>query len=240
MAVAAGPRVRERWLPLYTSLLAEWRALEDSLIPPGWYEAFDEGCSIEAQLKHAGRWVSGPASLMGVLGLRSREVQHSQVLGWLLDPYGRHGLGAALLQVFLTRAWPGETLVMDPVEVQLEVACDDIEVGTTRYVDIVVRGSGWTLVIENKIWAGQHGPQLDVYYDALRSSTTRFVYLTPFGHKAWSARDEVRAAYQPMSWRADVMPALRTAVAACRDRTRPPDALAAVTDYLCALEEEIR
>ncbi len=68
--------------------------------------------------------------------------------------------------------------------------------------------------VENKLWAGQRGGQLDVYFDAYSPVDAEFVYLTPDGVKARSTRPEVVAAFRPVSWRRAVMPDLRDAIVA--------------------------
>lgn len=40
-------------------------------------------------------------NLFDVLGVVHRELQHSNVLGWLLDPRGSHGMGNYVLKGFI-------------------------------------------------------------------------------------------------------------------------------------------
>ena len=43
-------------------------------------------------------------NLFDVLGIWHRELQHSWVIAWLLDPRGSHGLGGYFLRAFLSLA----------------------------------------------------------------------------------------------------------------------------------------
>lgn len=216
------------WWPGFAESAATWR--RDVLaVPRRWRAEFDVGRTKYEELYIGGRWVSGPASMMGVLGRRHLEVDHSRVLAWLLEPRGRHGLGTALLRALFADLSDEE---LAEVSVVTEEPCGGVD--ASGFVDIIVRTRDSTMVIENKVWAGQHGKQLDVYYDAYFDDEARFVFLTPGGARAHSDRPEVEAAWRPMSWRRDVIPALAGLLGGSRV------AASAAGDYLIALREEFR
>jgi len=234
------------WPHEYERALSDWAGVRWPEVPAGWIVAFDEGVDEMGALRTAGEWVTGPTSLMGVLRLGHLEVQHSRVLRWLLDPAGGHRLGTRVLRAFLAAVErsPGGPLG-GPIEalatslheavVTVEEAGVDVETGRRGSVDIVVRSAGLTLVVENKIWAGEHGDQLDRYARTYAAESTVLVYLTPGGvPPGWSAVS--RARWHCLSWRRDVVPALQDAVEERRAAGRP---CAAVEDYLVALREEL-
>lgn len=221
--------LRNSWSADFAEAADTWRRKVVS-VPPTWTSDFDKGRLLYQELHRAGRWVSGPGSMMGILRRRHLEVEHSRVLAWLLDPRGRHGLGTALLCGLFPRLSDGE---LDELSVVTEEPCGD-EVRGWGFVDIVVRTRESVLVIENKIWAGQHGEQLDLYYDEYVDDGAGFTFLTPGSRRARSSRPEVVEAWRPMGWRRDVIPTLSRLL-----HERPSPASAAA-DYLSALREEFR
>lgn len=228
-----------RWPARFAEMQAEWALASAVVLPEHWVSAFLDATEAQADLVDAGMWVGGPRSLLGVLGERHREVRHSRILGWLVDPTGRHGLGVTLLQSILSRLGLDD-LSCRSAAVALELECFDRDSNAIGYVDVVVTAPGWRLVIENKVWSGQSGAQLDHYYKVLRAEATYFVYLTPNGVKPYSQDREVAAAWKPLSWRKHIVPDLEAALGAARARSPQPDAIAAVEDYLVALKEELR
>ena len=200
-----------------------------------WSAAFIEAVEHQEALLCRGDWWSGSRSLLGVIGRRGLEKVHSAVLAWVLDPNGRHGVGEAGLRRVLDRCGLNGLRVDRHVRVVTEEACRHPDHDTYGYTDIVVRAATWTVVIENKVWAEQHGLQLDLYFDAYQADGTTFIYLTPDGVRPHSTRPEVAAAYRRLSWRRDLIPELRAVAADARARGRPSLAL---EDYLVALYEE--
>jgi hypothetical protein len=89
---------------------------------------------------------------MSVLGATDDELSHSRVLAWLLQPTGRHGLGASVLERILRAGWPDLPIPdLGMAVVRREVPRDDL-LGATR-ADVVVTMGATVLVIENKVWA---------------------------------------------------------------------------------------
>lgn len=226
-----------RWVDEFNQMSERWREVA-TWLPEGWCDQFEQARMSHDRLIARGQWRSGPASTMGVLGRRHLEVEHSRMLAWLLDSRGHHGLGTRFLEAF--RASAG----CDPTVEGLERASltreESRPAGASwRLADVVVRGPNWTLVVENKIWSDQHGSQMDLYVDAYADESAEFVYLTPGGVGARSPRPDVVQAWLPLSWRRDVLPMLRALVHELRVVDPPPRGLAAVEDYVRALEEEL-
>jgi hypothetical protein len=83
---------------------AEWAAIAARPAPD---DATFRALRDEAEaIKQAGKWVSGPADVLTILGRHRDELFHSRMLGWLMSPSGRHGLGDRFLRAFLAEALP--------------------------------------------------------------------------------------------------------------------------------------
>lgn len=156
----------------------------------------------------AGLWTSGPGDMLSILGRQRDELAHSRLIAWLMVPTNRHGLGRAVLTAFLDAIWPGEALMRSgPVVVDLEVPGSGIdENGRMREAraDIVLRGDGVTVVIENKVDAGeQHEQCARLYWSwAGEPGEVRWVFLTPSGRAPLTtAADPVKSAWCTMSYR---------------------------------------
>jgi hypothetical protein len=88
---------------------------------------------------------------------------HSPVLGELLNPKGRHGQGAAFLRLFLTR-FEIRGFNAETATVKLEYQVGQITDKSGGRIDIVVKDSkGATILIENKIYAGDQDNQMTRY-----------------------------------------------------------------------------
>ncbi|MEA2826802.1 MAG: hypothetical protein QOG43_1241 [Actinomycetota bacterium] len=226
------------WVGTFDAHVGSWRkALVTDRRPEQWVGLFGEAAALQEILLSSGAWQSGAQSLLGIIDQRHLEKVHSRVLSWLLDPNGRHGLGSRFLKKFLAVC----DLPMDGADrhvgvVTEEACCHPEVIDRYGYTDVVVRGINWTLVIEDKLWAGQHGDQLDLYYDAYLSVGACFVYLTPEGVQPRSARPEVTAAFRTASWRHQVLPELRAAI---QEAKADGERCFAANDYVIALEEEL-
>lgn len=142
-----------------------------------------------------------------VLGIEKNENRHSAFLAWFLDPNGTHGLGDYFLRRFLMRV----TTLHEPFRSQ-RTAFDvdqwklrDVIVETERHrIDILLTSQEdrFVCAIENKVFAGEHGNQLERYrrivereYNAL---TPLYVLLTVEGTRPRN-RDDA-AYYIPFNY----------------------------------------
>jgi hypothetical protein len=112
---------------------------------------------------------------------------HSDLLAWMLDPAGWHGLGDRFASAFVRAV-----LEACGRSTELPINIDDVraEASTGKGpVDILVRvriGNVKTILgIENKIWADEGDEQLKRYGDGLASQSPDVVlaFLTPKGRK---------------------------------------------------------
>ena len=131
-------------------------------------------------------------NLFEAAGLINHEIRHSTFLAFLLNPRASHGLGTIFAARFLN-------LVAPSAEIR---DLTDLEVHRERWrIDIAMisRANNFGVVIENKIWSGEHGRQLETYFDRATKEypglDLHFVYLSPGGVKPKDPR------FQPISYR---------------------------------------
>lgn len=131
---------------------------------------------------------------MTVAGFGRKEIAHTAVLAWLLNPRHEHGLGSAFLARFLDAlGLPAADLAGVGVTVE--------EIRGHRRADIVLRLSGRIIVIEAKVDADERPAQCDDLF-ALFGSTAEFVFLTPSGHRPWSASGRAAESFRCLSFAA--------------------------------------
>jgi hypothetical protein len=214
------------WATTFTALSEAWHEIgAPSPIPSAEWSAEVARLNAEMdRLRVLGQWARGPHDLLSIVGLGSWELAHSAALGWLCDPDGSHGLGAAV-PAYLLRLCGG-TLEPGPVQVVLEEARDD-----TR-ADVVVRGSNWTLVIEVKVDAIEGPRQAERLHHFWQDDAgVRFIFLTRFGQPPKTAGASV-AAWSSLSW-TDLT---RSLLSMCQDIPTTALGRTAVEQYLKTLQ----
>lgn len=129
--------------------------------------------------------VADQFNIFEAIGMANQEIRHSTFLSFLLNPAEAHGLGETLLRGFLRSVFddsPPERA--DSETWRLGDARVDRE---WNFIDIRIRlpTERVVIVIENKVWTGEHSDQLARYYNAAQSHHTGWrivpVYLTPGG-----------------------------------------------------------
>lgn len=106
----------------------------------------------------------------------------SDLLAFFMDPAAGHGLGTVFLSAFL-RCLPGDEFKQLP----LERVWISREEGTEerKRIDLVLRGTGWLMLIENKIYHWQANPFLEYkeHFTRLNGGTAPYmVVLSPEGN----------------------------------------------------------
>jgi hypothetical protein len=187
-----------------------------------WEDSFAAARQEQQRLVTAGQWLGGSPTLLAAVGLQYSELVMTAGLGWLLRPDGHHRLGCAVLDEF------GKSLGVDvsgPVRIVLE------EVRLDTRADLVVYGTGWTLVVEAKTFSNERPHQLARIHDLWqREAVPTFVFLTRLETEPKTA-GESAAFWHNHLWR-QVAAAVRAAVA----RTDPAVIAGGVHDYLMTLE----
>ncbi len=134
-----------------------------------------------------------------VLRLARREYVHSNVLAWLCDPYGNHGLGSAFLNRILGEAGLPEASAEDVAFVRVKRE----HVGDTSIVDLSLSTPRSFLFIENKVDSTEGEDQTTREYADFRPKAGNrkcaAVFLTPTGGHA--ARTEFVAWGYERIWR---------------------------------------
>ena len=157
--------------------------------------------SAQRELADLGRWRGGPRTLLAAIEVQNRELVLTAGLAWLLRPDGHHGLGSAMLSCLLARlSIAGAT---DNVRIVCEESRgDDRSSGLDRKTraDLVVYGSGWTIVFEAKTYAPEQDRQLDrLYHHWKREAAPRFLFLSRGAREPVSATDS-RAHWCLLTW----------------------------------------
>ena len=147
-------------------------------------------------------------NLFDVLKIERRELQHSALLAWLLDPRGSHGLRDYFLRRFLSEAAASasERGMADVTPLDVDGwKFGDIEVATERHdIDVLLIDvtDGFVCLIENKIGAGEHSGQLSRYLETVEREYEGLspfpIFLTPDGVEPESEDDVER--YVPLDY----------------------------------------
>lgn len=173
-------------------LIASRRSLDVHV----WEHALGIVEAEERRLRAEGKWARGRDDFMGVLGIHRAEIRHSRILAWLLDPCGRHGLGASLLRALLAKTKNPEMDSDGGSEELLEQARSLCEVPIEGgRLDIVVEAPGLYLVIENKVDAVESERQCEHYFRTVSRPERRFLLLAPERRALRTQSQEVRDAF---------------------------------------------
>ena len=151
-------------------------------------------------------------NLFDVLSVRDKELEHSRIIAWLLNPRESHGLGDYFLRAFLSQAAKEARKRGIPAPSAVHVdgwALSDVEVvrelaWERRRIDILVVGeaNGFVCLIENKIFSPESPGQLCSYLKTVKSiyaGLTPFpIFLTPAGIDPMEEADKAR--YTPFGY----------------------------------------
>lgn len=129
----------------------------------------------------------GGANIFDVLGMARAEIRHSNVLSWLLDPRGTHGLGTLFLRTFLQSvvAAGGDAIRLLASDLDSFVVLREY-----KHIDLLLvsRESKVVVAIENKVDSSEHDNQLARYEETVSKDFADFhrtyVFLTPDGQEA--------------------------------------------------------
>lgn len=129
------------------------------------------------------------ANVWRVAGLGHDELRNSQVLSWILDKFGEHGQGSAILERLVDLA---EKQTVTEISAEMvrnnnyRTRTESLPLGDKdSRVDIEIESSAFLIFIEVKIRARETGDQLRRYFDiALTKAAKRpfvVIFLTPDG-----------------------------------------------------------
>lgn len=159
-------------------------------------------------------------------GLVSQEIRHSHFLAYMLNPQGKHGLGAALTHAFVAELFDdGRISPPGAWRVRRE----------WQHIDLLLVDDERqrVFVVENKIDAGEHGDQLARYVDAVALAyphhERKFALLSP-GGSAPSHGEYSAVAYDAVA---------RAFTRVLQDRDCAPRVRASIEDYLGLLRRYV-
>ncbi len=102
----------------------------------------------------------GPDNLFDILGLGHKEIIHSRLLGYLLNPNANHGHSDTFLELFLKAA-----NIKGFNSRQTRVVLEKHIPVSNRRIDIYLTDGVNRIIIENKIWATDQKCQLADYFE---------------------------------------------------------------------------
>lgn len=140
-----------------------------------------------------------------ILGVEENENVHSNMLAWMFDHKGRHGLKGMAIEYIIWHFDKDLSKAIEEVDkdftsfsVLREVSFSDGENGEKGRMDILLVSdvAKCVICIENKVKSSEHSDQLTRYVDYLTKTycangkdyKTLFIYLTPAGENASDTR----------------------------------------------------
>lgn len=130
---------------------------------------------------------SAKPNLFHILGATHNELRHSNMLSWLLNTNESHGIGEAFLKRFLREVAQDDKSALSQLETE-KLPFELVEIRREwNNIDVLIIFPEHVIAIENKIWAGETGNQLERYKQIINDHFSKhkksFVFLTPFGHE---------------------------------------------------------
>lgn len=130
-------------------------------------------------------------NIWDICGIKFDEVKHCQVLKWLLDAHGSHGLGVYFLQLFIEKVLPHHDFSVadfsDGYSIDTEIAfMGDGEDSDSR-IDILIENKKAVLILEVKVNANETNNQMVRYFRIAEKlyhhKKWQILYLTKDGRK---------------------------------------------------------
>lgn len=198
------------WEPDFDDLESEWATLVSPPARPvdltAWTARLIGVDPAPQYLVDQQLWAVGPHDLLHVVGLNRWERAHAAALAWLCKPYAGHGLGGSLLDALLSRTGIPVSLG-GPVRVVLDesrlvrLANDESAAPRNTNADIVVRGSGWALVIELRIDAADSGDHASRLVEGWRDEpNVRFLWLSRTGATPLQVLEQHDNIWSTLTW----------------------------------------
>ncbi len=150
-------------------------------------------------------------NIFSILNMESAEnATHSAFLGELLNPNGRHNMGSLLLKLFIEQVNVDTQFDPENCYLRLEksVGKRDTKNKTGGRIDIYLEDrNGYSLSIENKIYASDQAAQIERYVNHNKERNT-VLYLTLWGEDASDKSKGILKAgedYTLLSYRDDIL-----------------------------------
>lgn len=148
------------------------------------------------------KWETG-FNIFDVLNIARNEIRHSNVLGWLLNPNGDHGLGDSVLYGVLSKVpvFNSESKFKQTKLLLLDLKSFDVR-REEEHIDLLLvsQKEKFVIAIENKIFTGEHNNQLNRYMNYVEKHFSGFdalyLYLTPYGVKSSDSENWLILSYE--------------------------------------------
>ena len=134
-------------------------------------------------------------NIFSILKVADREIRHSNLLAWLLNPKENHNLGSLFLEKYLYMFVRECAVTKDCINLLL-ISYDDFQVKREwKNIDLLLVSEKYHIVfaIENKVYTKEHDNQLERYYEIVQESfrdyETYFIFLTLDGSESQSMRN---------------------------------------------------
>ncbi len=167
-----------------------------------------------------------------VLKLEHYEIRHSNFLAWLLNPQESHGLKVVFLKKFLEKINEINNNVNNiPID---EISNKNITIKREwQNIDILIEGKAFVCVIENKIYSGENGTQLQKYRDIIENKFSDkkayFIYLTL---NKETPSDEK---YKNITYSGSILPILKDIIDGAKDQVK-----SFIKQYINILEYDLQ
>lgn len=167
-----------------------------------------------------------------VLKLEHYEIRHSNFLVWLLNPQESHKLGDVFLKKFLEKINEINNNVYNiPID---EISNKNITIKREwQNIDILIEGEDFVCVIENKIYSGENGTQLQNYEEIIQKGfpdkTAFYIYLTL---NEETPSDEK---YKNITYSGSILPILEDIIDGAKDQVK-----SFIKQYINILEYDLQ
>jgi hypothetical protein len=200
-----------------------------------WNSLFSKMCEKQESLMASGGWLHGPSDILSIIGRSRRELYHSDILAWLMDPNARHGLGAAFLMRVLNRVLPDQPFSVK--DLQHTVVGREIARARCR-ADLVVWCKAVTLVFEVKVDAVERENQCgDLYSDFCGEVGAQFIFLTPNGYPPRTTSAESEKSFIRMSFK-HILTDLQSAISSRPNEFEHHEGYHTICTYFQTLQKE--
>lgn len=126
---------------------------------------FLHNLQLKKDLQNLQRKIGG-LNVFSILKTERTEIRHSNVLAWLIDPYGNHGLGTQFAEVFFVNISNAKNGNKNFISKLILNGLDDLTVYREKdNIDILIvsNTTKQIVAIENKTGSGIHDNQLNRY-----------------------------------------------------------------------------
>lgn len=136
-------------------------------------------------------------NIFSILKVENKEIRHSNILAWLLNPKENHNLGSLFLNEFIKNILTKEEKIILTNKLDFKVLRE------WKNIDLLLfnEKEKMAIAIENKIHAGEHDNQLERYYNTMQEYYSDYniyyIYLTLDGEYAPYLSD----IWKPMSYK---------------------------------------